>query len=68
MAADIKKTMKELKKDFPEGVDYEIIYDTTAFVQESINSVIHTLIEAIILVVLVVVICSCRAGAPRSSR
>ncbi len=56
MAADIKKTMKELKKEFPEGVDYEIIYDTTAFVQESINSVIHTLIEAIILVVIVVVI------------
>jgi hydrophobe/amphiphile efflux-1 (HAE1) family protein len=56
MAADIKKTMKELKKDFPEGVDYEIIYDTTAFVQESIDSVVHTLIEAIILVVLVVVL------------
>jgi multidrug efflux pump len=56
MAAEIKETMKELKKEFPEGVDYEIIYDTTAFVQESINSVIHTLIEAIILVVIVVVI------------
>jgi len=56
MAANVKKTMKELKKDFPEGVDYEIIYDTTAFVQESIDSVIHTLIEAIILVVLVVVL------------
>jgi multidrug efflux pump len=67
MAADIKKTMKELKKEFPEGVDYEIIYDTTAFVQESINSVIHTLIEAIILVVWWWC-CSCKAGAPRSFR
>ncbi|USQ95588.1 efflux RND transporter permease subunit [Caulobacter sp. RL271] len=56
MAAEVKKTMKELKKEFPEGVDYEIIYDTTAFVQESIDSVVHTLIEAIILVVLVVVL------------
>ncbi|ADG12237.1 multidrug efflux RND transporter permease subunit [Caulobacter segnis] len=56
MAAEVKKTMKELKKEFPEGVDYEIIYDTTAFVQESIDSVVHTLIEAIILVVIVVVI------------
>ncbi|PXA84978.1 multidrug efflux RND transporter permease subunit [Caulobacter sp. D4A] len=56
MAADVKKTMQELKKDFPEGVDYEIIYDTTAFVQESIDSVVHTLIEAIILVVIVVVV------------
>ncbi len=56
MAANIKKTMAELKKEFPEGVDYEIVYDTTAFVQESIDSVVHTLIEAIILVVLVVVL------------
>jgi len=56
MAANVKKTMEELKKEFPEGVDYEIIYDTTAFVQESIDSVVHTLIEAIILVVLVVVL------------
>jgi len=56
MAANVKKTMQELKKEFPEGVDYEIIYDTTAFVQESIDSVVHTLIEAIILVVIVVVI------------
>lgn len=56
MAAEVKETMKALKKEFPEGVDYEIIYDTTAFVQESIDSVVHTLIEAIILVVLVVVL------------
>ncbi len=56
MAGEIKSTMKELSKDFPEGVKYEIVYDTTAFVQESIDSVVHTLIEALILVVIVVVI------------
>jgi multidrug efflux pump len=56
MAKHVRAEMEEMKKDFPEGVDYEIIYDTTAFVQESIDAVIHTLIEAIILVVLVVVL------------
>ena len=56
MAKEVKATMKELKKDFPEGLDYKIAYDTTVFVQESINSMVHTLFEAIILVVLVVVL------------
>ncbi|MDG2520129.1 efflux RND transporter permease subunit [Caulobacter segnis] len=56
MAGEVKKTMEELSKEFPEGVKYEIVYDTTAFVQESIDSVVHTLIEALILVVIVVVI------------
>jgi multidrug efflux pump len=48
--------MEELKKKFPEGVDYAIAYDPTVFVKKSIDAVIHTLIEAILLVVLVVVI------------
>jgi multidrug efflux pump len=56
MADDVRKTMDGLKKDFPEGVQYHIVYDTTGFVHESINAVIHTLIEAIILVVIVVVL------------
>jgi multidrug efflux pump len=56
MSKEVKATMEELKKDFPEGVQYRIVYDTTTFVQESINSVIHTLIEAILLVVLVVIL------------
>ncbi|MBW8812595.1 MAG: efflux RND transporter permease subunit [Caulobacterales bacterium] len=56
MAAGIRKTMEELKKDFPEGVQYHIVYDTTGFVHESINAVVHTLFEALILVVLVVVL------------
>ena len=56
MASAVRSTMDGLKKDFPEGVQYHIVYDTTVFVHESINAVIHTLIEAILLVVLVVVL------------
>jgi multidrug efflux pump len=56
MAADVRKTMDGLAKDFPQGVQYHIVYDTTGFVHESINAVIHTLIEAILLVVIVVVL------------
>jgi multidrug efflux pump len=52
----IRATMKELKKDFPEGVDYTIVYDPTTFVRDSIEAVIHTLLEAIALVVLVVIL------------
>jgi multidrug efflux pump len=55
-AEAIKKKMEELKTRFPEGVDYEIVYDTTVFVQESITSVYHTLIEAFILVFIVVLV------------
>ena len=40
----------------PDGVEYEIVYDTTQFVRASIEAVIHTLLEAIVLVVLVVVL------------
>ena len=56
LSTDVRATMERLSKDFPEGVTYEIVYDPTQFVRESINSVIHTLIEAIILVALVVII------------
>jgi multidrug efflux pump len=56
MADGVKQTMEQLKKDFPEGVHYDIVYDTTGFVRESINAVVHTLFEALILVVLVVVL------------
>ena len=48
--------MEELKARFPEGVDYRIVYDTTVFVDESITSVYHTLIEAFILVFIVVLV------------
>ena len=44
------------KKNMPEGVDYRIVYDPTQFVRASIESVVHTLLEAIALVVLVVIL------------
>ena len=46
--------MKELKKRFPEGLDYRIVYDTTPFIRESINEVFKTLRDAVILVAIVV--------------
>jgi len=55
-STDVHATMERLKKSFPPGVDYRIVYDPTVFVRESINAVIHTLLEAILLVVLVVVL------------
>lgn len=53
---EVRKTMAELKQDFPAGVDYKIVYDPTQFVRSSIKAVIHTLLEAIALVVIVVII------------
>ncbi|MFC5457483.1 efflux RND transporter permease subunit [Prosthecobacter fluviatilis] len=52
----VRHCMAELKKKMPEGVDYAIAYDPTVFVEKSIDAVIHTLLEALVLVVLVVVI------------
>jgi multidrug efflux pump len=56
LSTDVRNTMKELSKDFPEGVKYDIVYDPTQFVRESIDSVVHTLLEAVILVALVVIV------------
>jgi multidrug efflux pump len=53
---DVRKTMAELKQNMPEGVDYSIVYDPTQFVRHSIEAVVHTLFEAIALVVLVVIL------------
>ncbi|GGX87716.1 multidrug efflux RND transporter permease subunit [Litchfieldella qijiaojingensis] len=47
-------TMDELAQWFPEGVEYEAVYDTTIFVRDSIEAVVKTLLEAVLLVVLVV--------------
>ncbi|MCB9244826.1 MAG: efflux RND transporter permease subunit [Flavobacteriales bacterium] len=52
--ASTKEKLKELKKDFPPGMDYEINYDVSMFVNASIHKVMHTLVEAFILVALVV--------------
>ena len=48
--------MRELEARFPAGLKYAIVYDTTPFVRESVNQVVHTLIEAIILVTVVVLV------------
>ncbi len=56
LSDSVRSTMKELAKNFPEGVSYEIDYDPTVFVRHSIESVVHTLFEAVLLVVLVVVV------------
>ena len=53
---EVRAKMEELKKDFPAGVDYRIVYDPTVFVRGSIEAVVHTLFEAILLVVLVVIV------------
>ena len=47
---------RSCKKDFPEGIDYEIRYDTTPFIRESIEEVFKTLLDAVILVALVVLL------------
>lgn len=56
ISSNVRKTMAELNKNMPEGLEYRIAYDPTQFVRASIESVIHTLLEAILLVVLVVIL------------
>ena len=53
---NVRATMAEIRKNMPEGVDYQIVYDPTQFVRASIKSVVETLLEAIALVVLVVIL------------
>ncbi|OCW25452.1 hydrophobe/amphiphile efflux-1 family RND transporter [Pseudomonas aylmerensis] len=53
---EVRAKMAELKQSFPEGMDYRIAYDPTVFVRGSIEAVVHTLFEALILVVLVVIL------------
>ncbi|RLU11203.1 multidrug efflux RND transporter permease subunit [Pseudomonas prosekii] len=53
---DVREKMAELKKNFPQGMDFSIVYDPTIFVRGSIEAVVHTLFEALILVVLVVIL------------
>lgn len=52
----VRATMDELSKNFPEDMTYDIVYDPTIFVRDSIDAVIHTLVEALILVVIVVIV------------
>jgi HAE1 family hydrophobic/amphiphilic exporter-1 len=53
---EVKEKLQVLKKDFPPGMEYEINYDVSKFVEASIEKVLHTLIEAFILVAIVVFI------------
>jgi len=53
-ADGVLAVLERAKAQFPQGVDYKVTYDSTAFVKESIEGVVHTLIEAFILVVIVV--------------
>jgi gold/copper resistance efflux pump len=55
-AERVRESMRRLSAGFPAGIDYEIAYDPTIFVQASIDNVITTLLEALLLVVLVVVL------------
>ena len=52
----LQAEMERLKASFPSGVGYTIVYNPTVFIQESVNEVIKTLIEAVILVVIVVIV------------
>jgi multidrug efflux pump len=55
-ADEVERTMEEMSRSFPEGIEHKIVYNPTVFVRESINAVIRTLFEAIGLVVLVVLV------------
>jgi HAE1 family hydrophobic/amphiphilic exporter-1 len=52
----VKATMEELKKSFPPGLTYEIVYNPTEYIAESARAVVQTIFEAVVLVVLVVVV------------
>lgn len=54
VAKKVKLRMDELKQKFPSDVDYVVPFDTTKFVQASITEVVHTLVEALVLVAIVV--------------
>ena len=54
VSKQVRETMQRLSQNFPDGITYSIPYDTTIFVNVSINEVIHTFFEAVVLVILVV--------------
>jgi multidrug efflux pump len=56
IANQVRAEMQDMKADFPPGLSYDIVYDPTRFVSASIKAVVHTLAEAIALVVLVVIV------------
>ena len=54
VAAAVKETMREIGRNFPEGIDYDIPFDMTDYIAQSIHHVYRTLFEALLLVILVV--------------
>ena len=54
LAKSVKEAMEEISKNFPEGMSYEIPFDMTTYISESIHEVYKTLFEALILVIIVV--------------
>ncbi|MDD2894160.1 MAG: efflux RND transporter permease subunit, partial [Halothiobacillaceae bacterium] len=50
----VRARLEELKKQFPDGLDYRVVNDSSVFTMESIDKVVHTFFEAVVLVVLVV--------------
>ncbi|MDF1748611.1 MAG: multidrug efflux RND transporter permease subunit [Alphaproteobacteria bacterium] len=52
----VKAKMEELKKNFPKGLDYKIAYNPTEFIQQSVDAVLDTILEAIVLVVIVIIL------------
>jgi hydrophobe/amphiphile efflux-1 (HAE1) family protein len=55
-ASTVLATMKELSRSFPPGMSYRVVYNTTEFIQQSVNEVITTLFEAVVLVVIVIIL------------
>ena len=55
-AAEIQAVMVELSKKFPEDLEYKIAYNPTEFIQKSVDEVYHTIFEAVILVILVILL------------
>ncbi len=56
VAKKVKDRMKQLRRYFPPGIDYDIVYDTTPFIKVSIHEVYETLFDAIVLVAVVVLV------------
>jgi HAE1 family hydrophobic/amphiphilic exporter-1 len=55
-AATVLGTMEQLAKSFPRGMGYRVAYNTTEFIQQSVDEVIKTLFEAVVLVVIVIIL------------
>ncbi|HWP15552.1 MAG TPA: efflux RND transporter permease subunit, partial [Xanthobacteraceae bacterium] len=55
-AGQVQAAMAELSKSFPKGLQYDIVYNPTVFISQSVEAVIHTMFEAVILVVVVIIL------------